>query len=266
MKELIMVFFFFACAHNYAVDSFTFKHASLSDTGANQVFIEAQDLFLQSGFLSFQNPSFQADLFLGLDSLSFSLGENVISYQHNGAGVLSSLNSVSGTGLNVNYQKEHLISLSSQSLQINLAKSQVNIPQFSLRCEKNYTKVLRDFGLCLEVAKFYAPIINLDQLTTQKLQEAFPLGETKGIKDLEEISISIFNGQVYLTFKARFLFQWKVKVLGNASFNQENMTLNLKINSAKVGILSIKRTLLKKLAEANIKNVQVVGDTIQLKI
>lgn len=265
MKGLILILSVL-CFQTQALEGLSLTQGNVELLSPQRVNIEAQDVSINFGSFSIGNPLPFGELSFGENELKFQMGDTSFSYHHQGEGFFSEVQGLEAQGLEAHYQKERLISVSTQSVMLDLASRQIRIPQFSLRCEKNYTKFIEDLSLCLEVAKFYAPVINLDQLTIQKFKEAFPTPQNKGLEELEEISLSIFNGELYLTFKARFLFKWKVKISGRADFDSEKAQLRLAVHSAKVGFLSIKKTLMRKIEEANIKNLSVVGDTLILTL
>lgn len=80
--------------------------------------------------------------------------------------------------------------------------------------------------------------------------------------DLRPVDMTINGGRFNLDAVVKSFMSSKLKVEGEVYILKETSTVVLKINKAKVGIVDIKGTMLKKIAETKLSRIRVDGDRI----
>jgi len=231
--------------------------------------ISAGNFSYRDAFLSLEAQDLDQDFGLKNSLLNLNLSGLEINYQMSPEGLVSKIQSLQTQDLNLHYIPNQKLSLSTSGVTMGHSGGAQFIPQIEVECKRTNTKgPLNDLiNPCLELGRVEIPILDFDQLSSQAVSKALTGAKSsKGIEKIEEVSLLIFNGNFQLSFKAKFLFRLKVKAQGVISHNQNDGTIDLHLNKAKVGIFSIKKTLLKELREANITGVRVVGDHLIFKI
>lgn len=188
-----------------------------------------------------------------------------VSYDFGKEGMLSGIARVESENLNLYYQKERKVEVVSQGLLLEHSKGTQYLPAFTLRCSAPAQKSLVEdvSGMCLNLGTLQIPTLEFDQLSAKAVAKAL---NTKGLDKIEEVKLYIVNGGVNLSFKARFLFKWTVKIEGNISYDSERGVATLKLDKAKAGIFSVKKTILKQIREANLSSVTVNGDVLTITL
>lgn len=232
----------------------TFLNSPLSFQADNPQF----DFSIKEGFFSFEHPDFNFSYDFGKESF------------------LAGLKEIETESLNVTYLKENRLEIFNSGAYVSHKNGKHYIPELNLKCAANpqENKLIGDLSnMCLWLGSVRIPVLEFDQLSGAAVLKALTGNEISdksiGIQALdrvEEVALNIMNKDLYLSFKARFLFKWKVKVQGRIDYDENRGIVTINIDSAKAGIFSIKKTILKKISEANLESVTVEGDNITIHL
>jgi hypothetical protein len=215
---------------------------------------------LDEGLFHLEHPDFQA------------------SYDFGKEGLLSGIEKVQTQNFNLVYLKEKRVDVQSTGLLLSHSKGTQFLPAFNLKCSANAQKSLvKDVsGMCLHLGSLRVPVVEFDQLSGFTVAKALNVDEltnklniksfNKGLDKIEELKVFVMNGDLNISFKARFLFNWTVKIKGSVNYSEENQSLTIKIDSARAGIFSVKKTVLKQIREANLSSIKVDGDVLTIKL
>ena len=223
----------------------------------------------KDSLLSLSSPSINQGFSLEDSFFESSLGGIEVGYQLDQDGVISKIKALHTQNLNFDYIPGTRLALSSSGISISQTEGSQYIPTLDLECKKEPTKssISELINPCLELGRLEMPILDLDQLSSAAISKTLTgIKSNKGIEKIEEISMLVFNRNFQLSFKAKFLFKLKVKAQGQIDYNEDQGTIRIHLKKAKVGIFSIRKTLLKELREANISGVTISGNFITLKI
>lgn len=271
------ILFFMVAIPTMAQEKIVIKDTNLSleDTVGRMT---SEELEYSSGALRFYATP--ADFSFSLNEGLFHLDhpDFQVSYDFGKEGLLSGVEKVQTQNFNFVYLKEQRVDVQSTGLLLKHSKGSQFLPAFNLKCSANAQKsLIKDVsGMCLHLGSLRVPVVEFDQLSGASVAKALEIEElaneigiksiNKGLDKIEDLKLFVMYGKLNLSFKARFLFKWTVQVEGDVKYNEEEQVLTVKIDSAKAGIFSIKKTLLKQIREANLSSVTVDGDLLTVKL
>lgn len=198
----------------------------------------------------------------------FQIGYYQFSMDYNfGQGsILEGIQDIQSESLSFHYVPGALVKINTGGLFLKHTKGEHFIPRLTIDCKKSRNKSLVNDVLypCLNLGRLDLPYLNFDEISGKAVAGA--LNQTLGLDKIEDVLLTTYQGSYQLQFKAKILFNWKVKATGSIDYDATTSELRIHLDSAKVGFLSVKRTLLSKLSEAEIESVRLQGDHIYIKI
>lgn len=273
-KSLVGTFIVFSLVNisSSAFEEIRLENMSLTQEG-DYHYLTGQQVLYSDGTLSFrlENPNTAITLNQGL--LKASQDEINLSLNLGADSFFAGINSVNTEDFNFSYAAGQRLEFKNNGLTIDHSGGANFIPKVSLTCFRNNIEkgiVEETAALCMEYAQLKAPRINFDQLSAQKIAKALTSFEKAGnsvlsIDELEDVNLTVINKNFNLDFKAKVLFKLKIKANGSVDFDEENREVRIYLSQAKVGFLSVKRTVLNEIAKAGLSSVKVSGSTITIK-
>jgi hypothetical protein len=83
---------------------------------------------------------------------------------------------------------------------------------------------------------------------------------------LSSVFLVIDEGKLDFSFKIKKLFKWKVKGVAQVNYQLENQLIKIEVDSIKLGPISLKKMLLKSLANLDTEYITVEGNIIKIKL
>jgi len=187
-------------------------------------------------------------------------------YNFGQGSILEGIQDIQSEDLSFHYVPGSLVKVKTGGLFLKHSKGEHFIPRLSIDCKKSRNKSLVSDVLypCLNLGRIDLPYLNFDEVSGRAVAGA--LNQTLGLDKIEDVLLTTYQGSYQLQFKAKILFNWKVKATGSIEYNATTSELRIHLGSAKVGFLSVKRTLLNKLSEAEIESIRLEGEYIYIKI
>lgn len=240
-----------------------------SETGEGQLF--ADDLKFLTGPLRVESHQPQLNFSWKEGTFETQIDHLQMAYTFGRDSFLAGLKGVTTQSFYVDYQEGKRLSVENNGLLIEHSDTKQFIPKLNLTCAANAQKSLIDdiSNQCLHLGRLRVPVLNFDELSGARVAQSLSeeeVGIQKILDKVEEIDLMILQKAFNLTFRVRLLFKWKVKASGNVNYDEANGLLDIHLDKAKVGILSLKKKVLKELAEANLESIKVVGDHIYIQI
>jgi|GEM_PF-2292896 len=257
----------------HAVEEINITNAHISSSSEERVAtLEASDVLISALPFKISHPAPVIHFQLHDNGIQAQMNELLLDYQFNEEGVLSNLSGIDTQNFDLFYKNAQELNLSLDYLTLNFDGQKTHIPRLDLTCQRDNLKALPfNLDLCLQVGRVSMPVLNLDQLTTKSIAHKFQdltglKSNQKGLDELEDINIQVFKGSLNMSFKAKFLFKWKVKVKGHTSWSEDKQQLRIDVHSAKVGFLSIKKTLFNAIRDANIAALKISGNSLIIQL
>lgn len=225
------------------------------------------ELFFQSGPLKVSSQSPDLTFSLKEGSFSTSLEGVDLSFDFGKDSFFAGLSQIETENLDVEYFKDTRLRLENNGLLIGHTRGSQYVPRLTLTCAANAQKSLvQDIsGQCLHLGRLQVPVLNFDELSGSGVAKSFGVSNMS-LDELEDIDLMILNNSFNLSFKARLLFNWKIKASGSVTYYDEQGVIDIHLDKAKVGFISLKGRLLKELAEGDFDSITVKGDHILIKI
>jgi hypothetical protein len=166
------------------------------------------------------------------------------------------------------YHPQKILQLKTSGIDIAQEQGQQSIPRLTLRCRNLAvdTKAAVDGILvpCLSATTLKIPVLSLNAFSAKKFNAA--MDNKISVDKLENIYLNIYKESFDASFKAKYIFNWTVKLYGTIRYSSDKKYLDLYLRSAKAGFINVKKTILKQIAEAKLDSIKVVGDHLYIKI
>ncbi len=242
------------------------------------------DLAVKTHFLEFQASQYYFDIEKKEDSISILWPDNKLTLKTVEGDLLSNLGIVQLEGLNLEIIKNDQFSLSLEKAIFEIGNGLQEIKKLDLKCKSGSNRNGDIFSFllpCLKYSVFYMPKIILPKEAQGSVAKAFDIESfnllykekghrvsEKGLipNELKNVLINISNNRFSLKAKIKILFNLKVKGQGTIHFHQQSSEVEVKLKKIKIGIIGIKKAVLKAIRESNLSNVRVVGESIFIKV
>lgn len=131
---------------------------------------------------------------------------------------------------------------------------------------------------CFKLGRLAIPELTISELSKDTLGNFFPVDEIeeadlseqvrklKGPDKLKDINLMVYNNKYTLSLKTKFIVKLKLKIEGNAIYQEEQNRIVFSVDKAKVGWFSVKKLVMKEIKKAGIKNVQVFGYNVIINL
>ncbi len=234
----------------------------------------------QYGIFTIMFP--QHDFFLQKNKKQLQLQYHQMSlnWQLNKEGLLDSLSHLEVDDLNIELEKGKLFHFQIKKLNLEIEEDLQQFDQVNINCQSNSNKneTINPMYPCLTRGHLSISVFKLNEQSEKAITRTLGLDNlllsdlppdpprAGKLERFENIQMNITNNRFEASFKAIPVTSFTIKIRGDIHYLEAQKQLTLKINKANVGWVSIKSRLLEEIKEANLKNVQVIGDTIFIQL
>lgn len=276
-KRVVITIFALHLNHSYCQEKIIIQDSTLElREGEGRIYSE--EVSFHSGKLQINANPAEVNFYKKEGLVQLDYPGLQISYDFGSEGLVSGIEGLESQGLSLTYLEKNRIDIKSSEFFIKQTSGQQFIPAFHLKCSSQQNKSVPGdtLNMCLSLGSLDVPIVEFDKVSGKAVARALeidsPLLQSENntininIKKVEDLKLFIINNDIHLSFKARYLFKWTIKIKGHIDISQEQNVVNLRVDSAKAGIFSLKKNLLKRLKKANLSSVEVQGDMITIKL
>lgn len=264
-RSLILFLIILFSFHVHSIDYVQLSNVEINHKNQNGN-LRGDTLQYQQGSMVIESQSPNIDFYFHEGLFQFQQGDINFKYDLGKENFLAGIYEMSSQGLSALYEKNKYFQIKNSGLLISHKGGTQYVPQFDVSCSGDAQKsITTDLAYqCLNLGRISLPLLKFDELSSKSVAKSFGL-KNKGIDELEDISLIIVKKSFHLSFLARFLFKWKIKAKGSIDYRESESILDVHLDSAKVGIFSLKGKLLKELDDANWDSIQVKGDHILIQ-
>lgn len=195
--------------------------------------------------------------------------------------VLDSVTSLSLDNASLLFEPKVALKLRLDAAEFEMGDGVQKIRKLSLECKSDRGRngdVLSFIRPCFDLGRLSIPVLNISEFSKGTVGSIFPINEItqknhteqvkkiKGPNVLTDISLIVYKNNYTLTLRTKFIVKLKLKVKGTAHYQPEQNRVIFSVKKAKVGWLSVKKSFMKEVREAGIKNVQVSGYNIIINL
>lgn len=250
----------------YAIDFVQLKNIEINHKDQRGT-LKGDSIEYLQGPLAIESQAPNIEFFFHEGLFQIQQGDINLKYDLGKENFLAGIYEISSQQFSALYEDQKRFQIENSSLLISHKGRTQYVPQFDLICSGDPQKsLITDLSYqCLNLGRLNLPLLRFDEFSAKNVAKSFGL-ENKALDELEDISLIIVKKSFNLSFLARFLFKWKIKAKGSINYNEADSLIDIHLDSAKVGIFSLKGKLLKELDDANWDSIQVRGDHILIQL
>lgn len=233
------------------------------------------------GDFSLTFKDYQVDIKKNADNIYFAKEDTSLLVDQIQGSVIDSISTLALNNASLFIDPEVALKFHMDGGEFEMGDGTHSFGQLTLECKSERGRNGNVFSFvrpCFKLGRLSIPQLDISDLSKDTMGKIFPVSEIegqdyreeerklKGPDVLKDINMMIYNNKYNLTLKTKFIVNLKVKISGNAVYQEEQNRIVFSVDKAKVGWFSVKKLVMKEIKNAGIKNVQVFGYNIIINL